>query len=133
MTDAVGLCMRYPPGHIPTTLDFLEEVRALISKERADGKPVSDYAVAKRLGWKSGRFYNYTSGNSTFDDGACAVIAQTLDYPLETVLACVYLERSKKQDQNDTVTQAWQRICQHVAMSLVCFCVGFSSVFILPL
>lgn len=120
-------------GHIPTTVDLLEEVRALIAKEKGDGMPVTDYRVAKHLGMSTQRISRYFNGLNTLDDEGCAIVAQALDYPLETVLACVYLERSKRQEQDDTVTQAWQRICQRVAMGAVCFCVGFSSVFVLPL
>lgn len=118
---------------IPTTLDFLDEVRALILKENPGLDVVSNNRLAKRLGWDSARLRNYIHGRSTLDEEGCKVIAQVLDYPVETVLACVYLERSKKRDPDDSVTHAWERICQRVAIPAVCFLVGFSSVFPFPL
>ena len=112
---------------IPTTVDLLEMVRALIAKEKGDGLPVSDYALGKYLGWSRSRISSYMTGRTALDDNGCQTVADTLNWPLETVLACIYFERSSKQE-NDSVTRAWQRLCQRVAVSVFPFFTGFFAV-----
>ena len=124
---ALVFCMNAKAQKIPGTIDFLEMVRELISKEKKDGKPVSDYAVAKRLGMSPQRVSRYFSEVSTLDDQGCQTVADTLNWPLETVLACIYFERSSKQE-NDSVTRAWQRLCQRVAVSVFPFFTGLFAV-----
>lgn len=110
---------------IPTTIDFLNMVKDLIAKEKGDGKPVSSYAVAKRLEFKTSRIYGLMDGTYTLDDQGCERVAEVVGLPLETVLACVYLERSKR-SENDKLTQAWEHICQRVAPSLAPAVIGLS-------
>lgn len=110
---------------IPTTIDFLNMVKELIAKEKEDGKPVSDYAVSKRLGFSSQRVYKLMDGTYTLDDQGCERVSEVLKLPLETVLACIYLERSKR-SENDKLTQAWEHICQRVAPSLAPAVIGLA-------
>lgn len=110
---------------IPTTSDFLEMVRELISKEKGDGQPVSDYAMAKYLGFSPQRIYKLLDGQGGLDDQGCERVAEVLELPLETVLACVYLERSRR-SENDTLSRAWERVCQSVAPSLAPAVIGLA-------
>jgi transcriptional regulator with XRE-family HTH domain len=110
---------------IPGTIQLLEMARELICKEKGDEKPVTDYQLAKRLGWSTARISNYMSGLRTLDDDACETVANALELPLETVLACVYLERSRR-SENDTLSRAWERVCQSVAPSLAPAVVGLA-------
>lgn len=102
---------------IPTTIDMLNEVKSLIKKEKGISEEVSDYALAKRLGFSHQRIYRLMAGTHTLDEKGCETVADALGWPLETVLACVYLERSRR-SENDKLTQAWEHICQRVAPSL---------------
>lgn len=110
---------------IPTSTDFLNMVRELISKEKGDGLPVSDYAIAKRLGFSPQRIYKLMAGQRGLDDQGCERVAEVLELPLETVLACVYLERSRR-SENDTLSRAWERVCQSVAPSLAPAVIGLA-------
>lgn len=114
---------------IPTTVDFLVMVKELIAKEKGDGKPVSDYALSKRLGFSSQRVYKLTDGTYTLDDEGCEVVSRILDWPLETVLACVYLERSKRAEK-ESLSQAWERVCLKVVPSFAPVIIGVSGVFV---
>lgn len=102
-------------------------IRSLISEEHFLGGEVTDYRLAKELGWNPTRISRYVNGQSVLDDDACQTVAKVLAWPLETVLACIYLERSKRL-QNDNVTSAWERICQRVAVGVVPFFCGFFGV-----
>lgn len=116
--------MKAERGELPTTLDFLEEVRSLIKKENPQRKSVSNYAVAKYLGFTHQRFYGLVNGSHTLDEQGCEVVAEAIGWPLETVLACVYLERAKKQN-NDNVTRALERLCHRVAITITPIFIGF--------
>jgi hypothetical protein len=117
--------MRTETGELPTTITFLEMVKELIAKEKGDGKAVSDYALSKRLGFSSQRIYKLTDGTYTLDDQGCERVAEVLELPLETVLACVYLERSRR-SENATLSRAWERVCQSVAPSLAPAVIGLA-------
>ena len=110
--------------HIPSTVDFLEMARSLMEKENLAGGRVSDYAMSKRLGWSTSRICNYFNGRSTLDEKGCVDIAELIGWPAETVLACVYLERAKKQ-KNDNVTRALERLCHRVAITVTPIFIGF--------
>ncbi|MAX55402.1 MAG: hypothetical protein CL537_07810 [Alcanivoracaceae bacterium] len=114
---------------IPTTIDLLNMVKELIAKEKGDGKPVSDYALSKRLGFSSQRVYKLTDGTYTLDDEGCEVVSKLLDWPLETVLACVYLERSKRAEK-ETLSQAWERVCLKVVPSFAPAFIGLSGILV---
>lgn len=62
---------------IPTTIDFLNMVKELIAKEKGDGKPVSNYAVAKRLEFKTSRIYGLMNGTYTLDDQGCERVSKS--------------------------------------------------------
>jgi len=109
---------------IPTTIDLLEEVRSLIKKENPEKESVSNYAVAKYLGFTHQRFYKLVHGSHTLDEQGCVVVAEAIGWPLETVLACVYLERAKKQN-NDNVTRALERLCHRVAITVTPIFIGY--------
>lgn len=113
---------------IPTTVDLLERVRALIYKEKTDGKPVSDYALGNYLGWSRSRISSYMTGRTTLDESGCQTVADVLNLPLETLLACVQLERATKQG-NDTLSRAWERVCHRVAVGVFPFFIGLFSTF----
>ena len=114
---------------IPTTGDLLNMVKELIAKEKGDGKPVTDYALAKHLGFKTSRMYGLAAGSHTLDDQGCEAVAKALDWPLETVLACVYLERSKRAEK-ESLSQAWERVCLKVVPSFAPVIIGVSGVFV---
>lgn len=124
-----NLCMADNFETIPSTKDLVEQARLLISKKKYGGAAVTDYRLAKELGWDSRRISRYLLGQSTLDDEGCQTLADVLDLPLETVLTCIYFERANKAG-NDTVSRAWQRICQSVAFSVVPFFAGFFLVFL---
>ena len=111
-------------AHIPTTVDLLEMARSLMEKEKNGGERLINYRMAKLLGWSPSRLGNYFAGRSTLDEDGCETIAEVIGWPLETVLACVYLERAKKQN-NDAVTKAWERLCQRVAITVTPIFIGF--------
>lgn len=117
--------MKTGQDQIPTTVDLLNMAKELIAKEKGDGKPVSDYALSKRLGFSHQRLYKLMDGTYTLDDQGCERVAEVVGLPLETVLACVYLERSRR-SENDKLTQAWEHICQSVAPSLAPAVIGLS-------
>lgn len=116
-------------GQIPTTIDFLNMVKGLIAKEKGDDQPVSDYALAKRLGFSHQRIYKLMKGTRSLDDQGCEAVAKELDWPLETVLACVYLERSKRAEK-ESLSQAWERVCLKVVPSFAPVFIGFSGILV---
>lgn len=120
----VKFCMAAKQHDIPTTADLIERVRALISKEKNGGKAISDYRLAKELHTSCSTIGRYRTGASTLDESMSLQVAQVLNLPPESVLACVALERSKR-FENDAVTRAWEQVCQRVAVAAGPFFLGF--------
>lgn len=114
---------------IPTTAELLEMVRALIQKEKGPDVTISDYAVAKRLGWSPQRIYRLLDGTHTLDENGCLDVAAAIGWPAETVLACIYLERAKKQNK-DSLAAALERLCHRVAISVSPVFIGFIAGFL---
>lgn len=73
------------------TVEFLDAVK------KRHGL-VSDYALAKFLGWRTQRVYTYRHTPRELDDEACVQIATALDVPPAYVMACVAAERAKRAD-----------------------------------
>ena len=111
-------------NELPSSKDLLEMARSLIAKEKPQYAPVSDYRLAKELGFSHQRVYKLMQGDRALDDNGCEVVAEAIGWPLETVLACVYLERAKKQ-KNDNVTRALERLCHRVAITVTPIFIGF--------
>jgi len=118
------LCMNAKSEELPTSKDLLEMARSLIAKEKPEYQPVSDYRLAKELGFSHQRVYKLMQGLRALDNDGCQAVAEAIGWPLETVLACVYLERAKRQD-NDKVTAALERICHRVAITVTPIFIGF--------
>lgn len=110
---------------VPDTIEFMNMVKDLIAKEKGSAAVITDYQLAKYLGWSPARISNYMGRIRTLDDDACETVSEVLKIPLETVLACIYLERSRR-SENDKVTQAWEHICQSVAPSLAPAVIGLA-------
>lgn len=112
---------------IPTTVDLLNDVKALISKEKLDGGECSDGRLAREMGWSRARVSSYMTRRTSLDNDACQTVAKALGWPLETVLACIALERAQRAE-DDIVARAWARICQRVAVGVGPFFIGFFAV-----
>jgi transcriptional regulator with XRE-family HTH domain len=110
---------------VPDTVEFMSMVKELIAKEKGNADAVTDYQLAKYFGWSTSRISNYMGRVRTLDDEACEAVSDALKIPLETVLACIYLERSRR-SENDKLTQAWEHICQSVAPSLAPAVIGLA-------
>lgn len=88
-----------------TTVEFLDLLREHYKYLSEDGKTlVTDYRVAKSMGWSNATMSNYRTGKRFFDDEVCLQVADTLGFHREHVLGCIHYERSK----DSTLREFWK-------------------------
>lgn len=95
-----------------TALDFLELLTKRLASERGDTTPVSDYAVAKKLGITPASLSNVRTGKNSFGDETALKVAELLDFDGAYVLACCAAERARRTGQKSSVVVAWERIAR---------------------
>lgn len=88
---------------IVTTLDILEAVR---SQNIREGKPDSDYGIAKTIGISPHGVSSYLRGRTIMDDQIAVKASKALDWPIDQVIGCLLLERAKKLENVD-LTNTW--------------------------
>jgi hypothetical protein len=88
----------------------MNTTQELIEKVKEQTGAMSDYAVAKRLGWSTSKIGNYRSGRSQLDVDACFVVAEMLGKDPAAIIAAVEAERATKPEARE----AWIQRLKHL-------------------
>jgi len=89
------------------TTDYLDRLAVAFS---TDGKPASDYAIAKRLGIPKQCMTRYRNHGGTFKESVALKVAQALKIDPAPLLAEIMAERAK----DATVRRVWLRVAREV-------------------
>lgn len=84
-----------------TTLEIIEAMKRKLSV-------TSDYALAKKMRWRTPRVSNYRNGVSHLDTFAALQAAEVLGEPPLKIIAIVEAERTKRPDQK----RRWQELAK---------------------
>jgi len=91
------------------TVEYLDEIKK--AHPDTDGKPASDYRVAKLLKVAKATVSKYRLHGTCFDDEVAARAGDLLDMPAYIVIIDMHYERAQKK-KNTQVMQAWEDIAK---------------------
>jgi len=103
------------------TTEYLDALSVRYAK---DGKPLSDYALAKILPVRQQTISRYRKGAGFFDDKVCKTVAELLDLDPAQVIADVHAERTDDKEMK----AIWKRIADSFGRAACLILLTFPAV-----